>query len=429
MSPSPLKRLRSRPIFHGWWIALAGALMNALSSGFYSTGFTVYFLPLARDLNLSHTATSLVFGMSRLEGGIQGLLTGYCIDRWGPRLMMVTGAVLAAVGFLLLPLARNYAVFLLIYIGVISIGIHTGFNQGTMATVNRWFARRRGTAFGISSAGIALGGGVITPILSMVVLRWSWREAALLSGVVLFVLGVPLSLFMRGSPEEEGLLPDGDLPAEGGAERRLSRFVPVEGVDYTAREAFKTFSYWLLAVGICLRIAAHVGVFVHMVPLMVWKGLGEGTGALMVGVISFSGIATRLLMGLWGDRWSRRSLVVLSMLVGAGSLVFLVFAPGKLWLMVIFAVVFSITDGAAGLTWALIGDYFGRRAFATLRGGVSLVVSLGALATPIIAGRVYDVTASYYWALLPFSGLYIVTALIFMVLHKPTRMHPGPSSR
>ena len=410
---------RANSIFYGWWIAAAAAIMNAFSSGLYSTGFTVYFLPLARDLHLSRTATSFVFGFSRLEGGVQGLLTGYCIDRWGPRIMMVIGAVLASIGFLLLPLARSYALFLLIYIGVISIGIHAGFNQGTMATVNRWFIRRRGTAFGLISVGFAMGGAIITPILSMVVLNQGWRVAALASGVVLLVVSLPLSLFMRGSPEETGRLPDGEAPTEQALTVTPERFVPVRGVDYTAREAFRTPAYWLLTFGICLRIAAHTGVFVHMVPLMVWKGLSEETGALMVGLVSFSGIGTRLLMGWWGDLWSRKRLTALAMLVGAASLVFLVFSPGRLWLMVLFVIAFSVTDGAASLTWALIGDYFGRRAFATLRGGVNLVVSLGALATPVFAGRIYDVTQSYYWALLPFAGLYVVAAFIFTVLRRP----------
>ena len=162
-----------------------------------------------------------------------------------------------------------------------------------------------------------------------------------------------------------------------------------------------------------------MGVFVHIVPIMVWKGLGEATGGVMVAVIAFSAIFTRFLMGWWGDRWSRKKPIVLAMLVGACSLVFLVFAPGKLWLMVIFTIAFSVTEGAAGLTWALIGDYFGRRAFATLRGVVNLVVSFGALAAPIFAGRVYDSTQSYERALLPFAGLYLATAAVFMVLREP----------
>jgi len=412
-------RTRVRSVYPGWWITAAGGLLNALSSGFYSTGFTVYFLPLSRDLGLTRTATALIFGISRLEGGVQGLITGYCIDRWGPRIMMVIGAFLAALGFMLLPATRNYASFLIVYVGLISLGVHTGSNQGVMATVNRWFIRRRGTAFGLVSVGFALGGAVITPLLSIVVLNMGWRTAALISGVVLLVVGLPLSLLMRGSPEEMGQLPDGDASAAPGRGARLAGFVPVEGVDYTARQAFATFSYWLLAVGICFRISAHVGVFTHMVPLMVWKGLDERTGAVMVSVLSFSGMATRLGMGWWGDRWAKRPLVVLAMLAGAGSLLFLVFSGGHLWQMVLFAIAFSVTDGAAGLTWALVGDYFGRRAFATLRGGINLVVSLGALAAPIFSGRVFDLTESYYWALLPFAALYVVTAGIFLALRRP----------
>lgn len=414
-------RWRGKPIFHGWWITLAGSLMNALSSGLYGTGFTVWFLPLSRDLNLSSTATSMVFSFSRLEGGVQGLLTGLCIDRWGPRVMMVIAVIMAAVGFLLLPLAKSYAMFMLIYVGVISIGIHAGFNQGTMAAVNRWFVRRRGTAFGVVSVGVSLGGAVITPIVGMIVLNWGWQQAATISGILLLVVALPLAAFMRNSPEEMGLLPDGDKPDEKDGVRRPARFVPVEGVDYTARQAFRTFSYWFLALAICFRIAIHTGVFVHIVPLMVWKGMDEATGAIMVAVISFSGMGTRLLMGMWGDRWSRRKVTSLAMMAGAGSLMLLLFAPGKLWIMVVFGIVFSITEGAAGVTWAMLGDYFGRRAFATLRGGVNLVVAVGAVTTPILSGRVFDTTQSYYWALIPFSALYVVTAVMFLFARRPRR--------
>ena len=393
--------------------------MNALGSGFYGRGFTVYFLPLARDMSLSHTATSLIFGFSALEGGIQGPLTGYCIDRWGVRKMMVLGAVLAGIGFMLLPLASNYVLFLLVYLGVISLGVHTGFNQGTMAVVNRWFVRRRGTAFGLISVGFALGGAIITPIVSIVVLNLGWPVAALMSGVVLLAFGIPLSLYMRDSPEQMGLLPDGDSPEGQSAGTMPHAFVPVEGVDYTARQAFRTASYWLLALGMCLRIGAYAGVFIHIVPLMVWKGMGEPMGGVMVAMLSLSAVPTRLLMGYWGDRWSKRNLIVLAMLAGSGSLVVLAFSPGKLWLMVVFAIAFSVTDGAAGLTWALIGDYFGRRAFATLRGGVNLVVSFGAMTTPVFAGRVYDMTHSYHWTLLAFAGLYAAAAVVFAILRKP----------
>jgi len=408
-----------RSVYFGWWIAAAGALLNALSSGIFTTGASVFFLPLSRDMGLSRTATSVIFGFARLEGGLQGLLTGYCIDRWGPRIMMVIGAVLAGVGFMVLPATRSFIPFLLVWVGIISLGIHTGYNQGVMAAVNRWFVRKRGTAFGLVLVGIALGGAVITPILSLLVLDLGWRKAAFISGLVMLVVGVPLSLFMRNSPEEMGQLPDGDTPSGTAAKARPTRFVPVEGVDYTAGQAFRTVSYWVLAVGICFRIAAHVGAYTHMVPLMVWKGLSEQSGALMIGVISFSAMGTRVLMGWWSDRWSKQKVTAVSMLTGTGSFAFLLFSGGAMWQLVVFGVLFSVTEGCAGPTWALIGDFFGRRAFATLRGGINLVAGIGALAATTLSGRIFDVSGSYSWATVLIGGLFLAAAIVFLVLRRP----------
>lgn len=392
--------------------------MNGLAAGLYGRGFSVYFLALARDLNLNHTSTSLIFGLSALEGGIQSPITGYFIDRWGARIMMVIGAALAGVGFLLLPLANNYAFFLLIFIGIITLGVNTGFFNGSAAVVNRWFVRNRGTAFGVISVGIAVGGSIFTPIVAFIVLSYGWRVAAAASGVLLMVVGVPLSALVRNSPEELGQIPDGDI------DRNLHPGMGTLGTDYGVREATQTWAYWLLALGITLRIAAGSGVMIHIVPLMVWKGLGEATGGLIIATGSLAAIATRFLMGWLGDRWSKRKLVVVSMLIGTGSLVFLLYSPGNLPSMIGFGVIFAVVEGAAGLTWAMIGDYFGRVSYATLRGGINTMVSLGALAAPVLAGRVFDETESYYWVLLSFAGVYALAAAVFLVLRHPQRNDP-----
>ena len=130
-------------------------------------------------------------------------------------------------------------------------------------------------------------------------------------------------------------------------------------------------------------------------------------------------------MGWWGDRWNKHKVVTIGMLAGMVSVLVLLFSPGALPFMMIFAVMFSLTDGAAGLTWAMIGDFFGRTAFATLRGIIIFVVSIGSLATPVMAGRVFDVTGSYYWALLPLVAIYIVAALVFFVIRAPKPLAPG----
>ena len=411
--------------FHGWRYAAIGAVMNLMAAGLYGRGFSVYFLPLARDLGLSHTWTSLIFGFSTLEGGLQAPIAGYFIDKYGPRVMMLIGVALAGAGFLILPLAQDFVSFVLIYVGVISLGINSGFHNAAGAIVNGWFMRRRGLAFGIISVGIALGGGIMTPILAFVVLEWGWRYAATLSGVMILVIGLPLSALVRNSPEDVGQIPDGEPYG-----RRVSRASDAPAIEeFTFGQATRTAAYWVLALGITLRIAAQAGILVHIVPILVWKGLPESVGGLAVATISFSAVGTRLFMGWLGDKTSKRLLVVFGMVVGAGGALFLLLAPGRIWVVVAFGLMFAVTDGAAGLTWAMIGDYFGRGSYATLRGAITFCVSIGSLATPVIVGVIFDETDGYSLALILMIGVYAATAAVFTVIRRPRPITDADGSR
>jgi MFS family permease len=147
--------------------------------------------------------------------------------------------------------------------------------------------------------------------------------------------------------------------------------------------------------------------------------MDESVGAIVIATISFSGVGTRLFMGWLGDKTSKRALVVFGMVTGAAGALFLLLGPDKLWVVIVFSLMFSVTDGAAGLTWAMIGDYFGRVSYGTLRGVITFCVSLGSLATPVIVGRIFDVTQGYFWALIPIIGVYLLAALVFLVLRKP----------
>ena len=404
--------------FHGWRYAAIAATMNFLAAGLYGRGFSVYFLPLARDLGLSHTATSLIFGFATLEGGVQAPVAGYLIDKYGPRIMTLIGATLAGIGFLLLPLASDLLSFVLIYVGIVALGVNAGFHNSAGAIVNAWFVRRRGLAFGIISVGIALGGGVMTPIVAAVVLEWGWRWAVTLSGLMILLVGVPLSLFIRNRPEDVGQHPDGEPPP-----RRIGRSTDTLSYrDFTFRQGTRTVSYWLLAIGITLRISAQAGILVHIVPMLVWKGLDEAMGGVAIATISFSAVGTRLFMGWLGDKLPKRLLVVFGMIVGAAGAFFFLMAPGKLWVVIVFALMFSITDGAAGLTWAMIGDFFGRSAYATLRGLITFCVSIGSMTTPVIVGWIRDDTDGYFRALILLIGVYLSAALVFVVIRTPRRV-------
>jgi MFS family permease len=415
-------------MFYGWWMVAAGGVLNALSAGTYMTGFSVYFLPVTREFGLTRAATSLAYGMGRLEGGFEGPLAGYLVDRLGPRKMIAFGGSLAGIGFILLSLTQNFTTFLLVYISVLALGMNAGFNHSIMAAINQWFIRRKGLAMSILTMGQSIGGFVITPLVAVIVLNVGWRTGALISGLAIIAAVIPLSFVMRRTPEEVGLLPDGDrgptvarVDTSSGEPARFSRHVTA--VDFTAKEAFRTRTFWLLALAMGLRSSAHTGVFVHLVPLMVWKGQTEATGALVVAFVAFTTFPLRAVLGWTGDKWAKHKIVGITMGLGAASLGMLIVSGGTLWQLLMFAALFSFAEAVNGIAWSLLGDFFGRGSFATIRGGITMAQGFASMGTPVFAGWVYDTTGSYYSALMPLIALYLGAGVLFWTL--PKARHPG----
>ena len=420
-----MKRSLSRSpgrLFYGWWIVIIGCIQDAVKGGTFNTGFTLYFLPVLTELHLSRAATSLPFSLAKLESALEGPLVGYLIDRFDVRLMLVLGTTLAGLGFVLLSLTHSYIFFVLVFIGPLSVGFQAGFNQATMATVNHWFRRKRGLAMSIVQTGQAIGGVVIFPLVALAVLKLGWRPAAFLSGLVVLML-LPLVLLIRRSPESMGLLPDGERrafhdPLEG-ALRPAHRLGDTQ--EFTAREALRTPAFWLLAAFHGLRNVPYSGVFVHLVPLLVWKGLDQPTAAFFVGLTALSTVIVRPLTGWLGDRQSKQKIGAVGVLLGALGLVVLAYSDGALWSIVCFAILFSFGDAINSVTWALVGDFFGRTNFATIRGWISMFQSFASMPAAVFTGWIYDQTQSYTYALIVFIISYGVAGLILWLVPHPKR--------
>jgi MFS family permease len=407
-------------LFYGWWIVIIGCIQDAVKGGTFNTGFTLYFLPILTELHLSRAATSLPFSLAKLESALEGPLVGYLIDRFDPRVMMVVGTVLAGLGFVLLSFTHSYVVFLVVFMGLLTLGFQAGFNHASMAAVNSWFRKKRGLAMSIVQTGQAIGGVVIFPLVALAVLNLGWRHAALFSGIVVLLL-TPLALLVRRSPESMGLLPDGEdrapqHPATG-VVRPVRRLRETE--EFTSREALRTSAFWLLAAFHGLRNVPYGGVSVHLVPLLVWKGLDQPTAAFFVGLMAFSTVIARPLTGWLGDLWSKQKIGAMGVLLGGLGIAMLTYSDGALWQMVCFVILFSFGDAINSVTWALVGDFFGRQHFAGIRGWIGMIQSFASMPAAVYTGWIYDRTQSYTYALLPFIVIYVLAALVLYQASPP----------
>jgi MFS family permease len=368
--------------------------LRVLGAGLHSFGFTVFFLPLSQDLNLNRTSTSLAFSLARAEGAIEGPIVGHLLDRYGPKPIMLAAVFLMGVGYLLLSQANSYAFFLIVYLGVISLAHAGGFMHAPMVLINTWFIRHRARAITISSAAFGLGGVLVAPILSVIVQTWGWRWGAAIGGLLFLVIGVPLSLTIRRSPESIGLLPDGDEPASPALGKEGQEQTIKSEVDVTVAEALRSFAFWgsVLAAGI--RNGSYHAISVHFVPLMVWKGLSQSEAALLLSVYAFLGMASTLIMGWFADKANKPRLTAVILFAGAAAM-FLPILGNSLWSLCLFTIFFALVETTFPLGWAVVGDLFGRKHYAKIRGYMVLFYTWGGVLGPVIAGAIFDRWQTY----------------------------------
>jgi len=163
-----------------------------------------------------------------------------------------------------------------------------------------------------------------------------------------------------------------------------------------------------------------------LVPLLVWKGLDQPTAAFFVGMMAFSTIIVRPLTGWLGDRWSKQRIGATGVILGGLGIAVLTYSNGALWHIVCFAILFSFGDGINSVTWALVGDFFGRQHFASIRGWIGMIQSLASMPAAVFTGWIYDQTQSYTYALIPFVGMYVLAGLVLWQVPRPKRPSTEP---
>ena len=404
-------------LFYGWRMVAASCALRVLGAGLHSFGFTVFFLPLSQDLNLNRTSTSLAFSLARAEGAIEGPIVGHLLDRYGPKPIMLAAVLLMGVGYLLLSQVNSYATFLVVYLGVISLAHAGGFMHAPMVLINTWFIRYRARAITISSAAFGLGGVLVAPVLSVIVQAWGWRWGAAIGGILFLVIGLPLSLTIRRSPESMDLLPDGDPPASPVTGRDGSGQIFKSESDVTVAEALRSFAFWgsVLAAGI--RNGSYHAISVHFVPLMVWKGLTQSEAALLLSVYAFLGMAATLIVGWFADKANKPVLTAFILFAAAGAM-FLPILGSSLWSLCLFTIFFAAVETTFPLGWAVVGDLFGRKHYAKIRGYMTLFYTWGGVLGPVIAGAIFDRWATYEPLLWSLVSVFVLAGVFFASLNR-----------
>ena len=406
-------------VFYGWWVVGASLVLLSLGSGLLTDAFTLYFVPLRREFGWSRTLLAAGSSLSRVKSGLFGPLEGWLTDRYGPRRVASTGVLLMGFGFVVFSRIESPLWFVIAF-SLMAVGSSMSGFVPTFTAVVNWFFKRRGLAVGIASTGVGVG-GLVAPVLAWSIVRYGWSTTALISGLIIWVVGLPMALLLRHKPEQYGYLPDG-LAATPMAETEGEEATAEELSDYSfsAREALRTPAFWFLATGQASVLLVVSTVSVHQVPHMVQQM--EMSLAAAGGVVAYSMsmfVVGRLSGGVLADRFNKRLLLTVCSLALAVAVLFLSYAT-SLYHLILFASFYGLAFGARGVTQeSLRADYFGRESIGTIVGFSSMVVMLFPIAAPIFAGWMADQSGNYH---VPFTILALLTGLgsiLFLFAHPP----------
>jgi MFS family permease len=411
-------------IFYGWWLVAVSCVINAFGVGTFFYGFSTFFNPMIAEFGWSRTMMSGVFSLSRLEGGIEGPLVGWLIDRIGARRVLLVGVSLTGLGFILLSQVNSIVSLYLIFGLVLSLGFNLGYIHATTASVSKWFIKKRSRAISILVVGNGVGGALFVPLIAWLIVAYGWRNAAIIIGVVTLLVPLPLALFIKSTPEEFGLRPDGEpkkspVTSSGPIAKSINEIVePEEEVNLTVREALKTRAFWIYIGSMMLRNTILGSLVVHQIPHLVDIGITYQTAAGILGSMILLSIPGRLFIGSLGDWIDKRILLFFLCLLQGVAILILIHAT-TIFLVYLFVVCFGLGyGGMISLSISLRADLFGRKNYATISGISAALVTVSSVLSPIFAGYIFDATQSYDIAFYTFTAAIVMAGFLFLAIPK-----------
>ncbi|MGD9903385.1 MAG: MFS transporter [Vicinamibacterales bacterium] len=391
--------------YAGWRVALASAV-GLFCWSIPPMSFAVFLKPMAEDFAWSRQSVSAVFGVSALVAALGSAAAGYLVDRFGARVVVVPGLVLAGVAF---ALRAAIAPPFWHVVALFAVSGMAGVAASPVAytrVITGWFDRRRGQALGIAVSGAALGAMVHPPVAQALIDMAGWRTAHVVLGAFILCVGVPVVAAM--------VRPH---PAWSAAAQRTT-------TGATVREGLRSWKFWVLAVVLLCDGIANSSLSVHLVALLTDRGVPAAQAALALATMGAAAFAGRLASGWLLDRWFAPRISVSLLVASAGGMFLLADAHSMAVGAFAAALVGFGMGGEADVTPYLVSRYFGLRSFATLYGVMFMGTAFAWATGPALMGRAFDASGSYGPHAMRLGALLLAAAALMLTLPRYAAASP-----
>lgn len=423
-----MSETRQHNFFYGWVIVGISTLALLISNGLSIGGIPVFYKFVQGDLVASgavpQSEIQSVYGLAPaltfLFAGFLAPVAGYLLQWLKARAMMVIGCFILGAGLLVYSQATTAA---MVYLAHILLGTSLGFVGVLVCSVlvSNWFAKRRGTAFGIVLTGTSFGGVLVPQIATPLIQAYGWRTAMIGVSMIIWLILLPAALFLvKNRPSDVGDVPDGDPTA------RMTPETPAaEPTGMTLGEALSSPLFWIFTTCAALIFYAIFVVSQQLNLYLQGPKIGfspqqaAGVQSLLFGLSVFG----KFFYGYLADKFSTARVMLFSAsTMFLSTLAFLYFDSTTVY---IFAVLFGLNYGGTFvLLQLLVAEYFGLKEYGKILGAVTVIETMGGAAGTIITGRLADADGGDYSR--AFLGLILVTGVslgmvvLLNLMHKKT---------
>jgi MFS family permease len=412
-----MNRLRTkvRSTSYGWWIAIAGSLNMALTSGPTFHAQSVIFAAVEAQTGWSRTLVSGVGTFGRFGGAMLGPVEGYLADRIGAAWMMLVGLIIGGLGFIMLSQMGDSPMIYYIAYFILSLGFSAGGFVPATAAVAKWLPSRRATGIAVVLAGSSIGGFMV-PAISWGIKHHGFEGTMIAIGVA----GIVAAPAFFWAMSRRGVRPSDALMADSTAAT-----VVIDDGSFTLRESLHTRTFWVISITHTLTNLSTAAVSAHLVLHLTDIGIPDIKAAGIIPIFVGFAFFAQLAGGLFGDRLDKRYMLSVSMLIQACSMIVLAYASDYTW-AVAFAVMWGVGFGSrTPVLHALRGDYFGSRYFGSILGMSSFPMIIGMTATPVLVGLAFDIQGTYKWAFLITATTCFIGAGLILFARRPIRPPRG----
>jgi len=405
-------------IFYGWWIVGSCMVIYGFSALINYT-YTIYAPFILKEMNWTPADFGGVYSTFLFAMLIAGVIAGWLADRFGPKRIIMTGAVIVTIGMVLFSTMKSMTQAYIYYPGIVAFGLALQFLIPTQTLARRWFLRRAAFATGLIMSVFGIIAAVFFPLLAKMATNLGWRNMILWSGIIIEVVIFLLALLViRDSPESMGLNMDGMSDEEAKA------LFTSEGVanepHMTRGQALKTPQFWIITLGGSFIGMVFTGLMGHITMVGYSVGMTATQAATVMSAYALPSVLGRFFGGWFADKLGKRRVFILFGIISGLIYVYAwAFATNAFHLFA-FAIMFGLFSSPILVTISpFLGDLYGRLHLASILGLQGIIQGGITALGPVVAGKMAEALGGYnlYYLLGGFANVFFAIMIFFV---KPT---------